>query len=132
MCLIRQFGLIAENDAFLLEMDEDVEGLQTTILLLQQQLKEAKEQIQELQGGRTSNEEDKASNGNSNHIEDDTSMEEQHRQSDAAMDTSEHYTRTTTKGKPLPEQPAMYNGMADGASNGGNGTTADRERDEEM
>ena len=28
-----------------MEMDEDVEGLQTTILVLQQQLKEAKDQM---------------------------------------------------------------------------------------
>ena len=32
-------------DEFLLELDEDVEGMQSTIYLLQQQLKEAKEQI---------------------------------------------------------------------------------------
>ena len=36
-------------DEFLLELDEDVEGMQSTIYLLQQQLKEAKEQISQLQ-----------------------------------------------------------------------------------
>lgn len=34
-----------ELDDFLLELDEDVEGMQNTIYYLQQQLKEAKEQI---------------------------------------------------------------------------------------
>ncbi len=36
-------------DEFLLELDEDVEGMQSTIYLLQQQLKEAKDQIAQLQ-----------------------------------------------------------------------------------
>jgi FtsZ-binding cell division protein ZapB len=36
-------------DEFLLELDEDVEGMQSTIYLLQQQLKEAKEQVAQLQ-----------------------------------------------------------------------------------
>ena len=36
-------------DEFLLELDEDVEGMQSTIYLLQQQLKEAKDQISQLQ-----------------------------------------------------------------------------------
>ena len=39
----------AETDEFLTEMDEDVEGMQSTIYLLQQQLKDSKEQILELQ-----------------------------------------------------------------------------------
>uniref|UniRef100_T1JJM3 Pre-mRNA-splicing regulator WTAP n=1 Tax=Strigamia maritima TaxID=126957 RepID=T1JJM3_STRMM len=38
-----------ELDDFLLELDEDVEGMQSTILYLQQQLKESKEQIGRLQ-----------------------------------------------------------------------------------
>ena len=42
-------ALLAETDEFLMEMDEDVEGLQTTILVLQQQLKEAKDQISHLE-----------------------------------------------------------------------------------
>ena len=36
-------------DEFLLELDEDVEGMQSTVYLLQQQLKEAKDQIVQLQ-----------------------------------------------------------------------------------
>lgn len=39
----------AELDEFLLELDEDVEGMQSTILFLQQQLRESKEQIARLQ-----------------------------------------------------------------------------------
>lgn len=39
----------SELDEFLLELDEDVEGMQSTIYYLQQQLREAKEQIQKLQ-----------------------------------------------------------------------------------
>ena len=34
-----------EIDDFLLELDEDVEGMQNTIYFLQQQLKEAKEKL---------------------------------------------------------------------------------------
>lgn len=54
MCIV--FQLIGvynicctETDEFLVEMDEDVEGMQSTIYVLQQQLKEAKEQITKLQ-----------------------------------------------------------------------------------
>lgn len=36
---------VAEIDEFLLELDEDVEGMQNTIYYLQQQLKEAKEKL---------------------------------------------------------------------------------------
>ncbi|GFY57552.1 pre-mRNA-splicing regulator WTAP [Trichonephila inaurata madagascariensis] len=39
----------SELDEFLLELDEDVEGMQSTIYYLQQQLREAKEQINQLQ-----------------------------------------------------------------------------------
>ncbi|GIY48269.1 pre-mRNA-splicing regulator female-lethal(2)D [Caerostris extrusa] len=39
----------SELDEFLLELDEDVEGMQSTIYYLQQQLREAKEQIVHLQ-----------------------------------------------------------------------------------
>ncbi|XP_013787363.2 pre-mRNA-splicing regulator WTAP-like [Limulus polyphemus] len=39
----------SELDEFLLELDEDVEGMQSTIYYLQQQLKESKEQIAKLQ-----------------------------------------------------------------------------------
>ncbi|KAK8771248.1 hypothetical protein V5799_025508 [Amblyomma americanum] len=38
-----------EQDEFLLELDEEVEGMQSTIYLLQQQLREAKEQLGRLQ-----------------------------------------------------------------------------------
>ena len=41
--------LQSETDEFLAEMDEDVEGMQSTIYLLQQQLKDAKDQIAQLQ-----------------------------------------------------------------------------------
>jgi hypothetical protein len=37
--------VLSETDDFLVEMDEDVEGLQSTIYLLQQQLKDAREQL---------------------------------------------------------------------------------------
>ncbi|XP_054718104.1 pre-mRNA-splicing regulator WTAP-like [Uloborus diversus] len=39
----------SELDEFLLELDEDVEGMQSTIYYLQQQLREAKDQILQLQ-----------------------------------------------------------------------------------
>lgn len=39
----------SELDEFLLELDEDVEGMQSTIYYLQQQLREAKEKISQLQ-----------------------------------------------------------------------------------
>merc|ERR1712142_379505 len=48
-----------EMDDFMTELDEDVEGMQSTILLLQQQLREAKETILKLEtqlGGDKSNE----------------------------------------------------------------------------
>ncbi|KAH9382213.1 hypothetical protein HPB48_000584 [Haemaphysalis longicornis] len=38
-----------EQDEFLLELDEEVEGMQSTIYLLQQQLREAKEQLARMQ-----------------------------------------------------------------------------------
>ena len=41
--------LHAETDEFLAEMDEDFEALQSTVYVLQQQLKDAKEQIAQLQ-----------------------------------------------------------------------------------
>ena len=40
---------ISEMDEFLVDMDEDVEGMQSTICLLQQQLKETKELVSRLQ-----------------------------------------------------------------------------------
>ena len=40
---------ISEMDEFLVDMDEDVEGMQSTICLLQQQLKETKELVSKLQ-----------------------------------------------------------------------------------
>nr|XP_015911332.1 pre-mRNA-splicing regulator WTAP isoform X2 [Parasteatoda tepidariorum]XP_015911334.1 pre-mRNA-splicing regulator WTAP isoform X2 [Parasteatoda tepidariorum] len=43
----------SELDEFLLELDEDVEGMQSTIYYLQQQLREAKEQISQLQKDKT-------------------------------------------------------------------------------
>lgn len=42
---IDSFLLPTEIDEFLLELDEDVEGMQNTIYYLQQQLKEAKEKL---------------------------------------------------------------------------------------
>ena len=39
----------AEMDGFLVELDEDFEGMQSTIYILQQQLKEAKEQLDKYQ-----------------------------------------------------------------------------------
>lgn len=39
-----------ETDDFVQELDEDMEGMQSTIYLLQQQLKESKEQVASLQG----------------------------------------------------------------------------------
>jgi hypothetical protein len=42
----------SEIDEFLLELDEDVEGMQSTIYYLQQQLREAKDQIVQLQKDR--------------------------------------------------------------------------------
>lgn len=42
--------LISETEQFVVELDDDTEGLQATILLLQQQLKEAKERIHILEG----------------------------------------------------------------------------------
>ncbi|GFS97374.1 pre-mRNA-splicing regulator WTAP [Nephila pilipes] len=50
-----------ELDEFLLELDEDVEGMQSTIYYLQQQLREAKEQINQLQ--REKHEQSGTSNG---------------------------------------------------------------------
>nr|XP_037280745.1 pre-mRNA-splicing regulator WTAP-like [Rhipicephalus microplus]XP_037280746.1 pre-mRNA-splicing regulator WTAP-like [Rhipicephalus microplus] len=41
-----------EQDEFLLELDEEVEGMQSTIYLLQQQLREAKEQLARMQAER--------------------------------------------------------------------------------
>ncbi|KAM7306800.1 pre-mRNA-splicing regulator WTAP [Ixodes scapularis] len=41
-----------EQDEFLLELDEEVEGMQSTIYLLQQQLREAKEQLARLQADK--------------------------------------------------------------------------------
>nr|CAI5850638.1 unnamed protein product [Callosobruchus analis] len=38
-----------ELDSFLADLDEDVEGMQSTILYLQQELKKAKETVQQLQ-----------------------------------------------------------------------------------
>lgn len=43
------FKFIAELDDFLQELDEDVEGMQSTILFLQQELKLAKETITNLE-----------------------------------------------------------------------------------
>lgn len=40
---------VSETDEFLVEMDEDVEGMQGTILALQQQLKEARQELSRLQ-----------------------------------------------------------------------------------
>ena len=40
--------LLTEIDDFLVELDEDVEGMQSTIYILQQQLKEAREEISKL------------------------------------------------------------------------------------
>ena len=138
---------ISETDEFLVEMDEDVEGLQTTIYLLQQQLKEAKEQIEQLQqGGRTCNDGEHrtevpqtSSNGNtSNYHGQQESMdqgEEEHRQS-TTMDTSENYSEpprtgtskhtklTTDSSEPL------RNGMLDGGSNGSSNGNPDNVDDE--
>ena len=53
-----------EMDDFVQELDEDVEGMQSTIYFLQQQLKEAKETIAQLEaklsemGGKTGNGDD--------------------------------------------------------------------------
>lgn len=44
-----QILILAELDDFLFELDEDVEGMQSTIYYLQQQLKEAKDQLAQLQ-----------------------------------------------------------------------------------
>merc|ERR1719245_873531 len=44
-----------EMDEFVQELDEDVEGMQSTVYLLQQQLKEAKERIKELEGTEDQN-----------------------------------------------------------------------------
>lgn len=41
-----------EQDEFLVELDEEVEGMQSTIYLLQQQLREAKEQLARMQAER--------------------------------------------------------------------------------
>jgi hypothetical protein len=43
---------ILEIDEFLLELDEDVEGMQNTIYYLQQQLKEAKEKLAKLENSQ--------------------------------------------------------------------------------
>ncbi len=43
---------ILEIDEFLLELDEDVEGMQNTIYYLQQQLKEAKEKLAKLENNQ--------------------------------------------------------------------------------
>ena len=113
--------MLSETEEFLTEMDDDVEGLQTTIYLLQQELKEAKEQNaqllqQQAQQGRTSRTEDNydaevrtegqeigrqtTRNGNnSNHhggeMDRDQDMmkdeEEEHRQSER-MDISEQFS----------------------------------------
>lgn len=73
-------------DEFLLELDEDVEGMQSTIYLLQQQLKEAKEQIAGLQseneqlrtGGNSQSSLNYDSNGSA--ITSDTYMGEEERE----------------------------------------------------
>ncbi len=43
------FTVFAEMDEFLVELDEDVEGMQSTIYFLQQQLKDSKDQVAQLQ-----------------------------------------------------------------------------------
>ena len=43
------FLCVPEMDEFLVELDEDVEGMQSTIYFLQQQLKDSKEQVSRLQ-----------------------------------------------------------------------------------
>jgi len=45
-----------EMDDFMTELDEDVEGMQSTILLLQQQLREANDKITQLTGGESGKE----------------------------------------------------------------------------
>ncbi|KAG8185658.1 hypothetical protein JTE90_008928 [Oedothorax gibbosus] len=56
----------SELDEFLLELDEDVEGMQSTIYYLQTQLREAKEQIAQLQKEKL---EQSSTNGiSSNHV----------------------------------------------------------------
>lgn len=47
--LTDEFNLPIELDDFLQELDEDVEGMQSTILFLQQELKLAKETITSLE-----------------------------------------------------------------------------------
>lgn len=44
----------AETEQFVMELDEDTEGLQATVYLLQQQLKEAKENLSSLEGREAS------------------------------------------------------------------------------
>lgn len=63
--------ILLELDEFLLELDEDVEGMQSTIYYLQTQLREAKEQIAQLQKEKL--EHSGASNGfTSNHLSNNT------------------------------------------------------------
>ena len=50
-----------EMDEFVQELDEDVEGMQSTVYFLQQQLKEAKERIRELEDGRDKDKSEDAS-----------------------------------------------------------------------
>lgn len=49
MLLVNDFGFYPELDDFLQELDEDVEGMQSTILFLQQELKLAKDTITTLE-----------------------------------------------------------------------------------
>ncbi|XP_064489169.1 pre-mRNA-splicing regulator WTAP-like [Ornithodoros turicata] len=54
-----------EQDEFLLELDEEVEGMQSTIYFLQQQVREAKEQVAKLQAAAAASEKRPLANGES-------------------------------------------------------------------
>ncbi|KAF2352456.1 WTAP/Mum2 family [Trinorchestia longiramus] len=53
----------SELDEFLLEMDEETEGMQGTIMYLQQQLRSTKQQLQQLQAAHSSNSNNISNNG---------------------------------------------------------------------
>lgn len=53
MLLLTRRILFSETEQFVMELDEDTEGLQATVFLLQKQLKEAKEHISNLEGQPT-------------------------------------------------------------------------------
>lgn len=84
------YFVLLELDEFLLELDEDVEGMQSTIYFLQQQLRQSREQLATVQ-----KENDILRNARSNPEDSSISCENVHLNSNVNESTSEVEPRVT-------------------------------------